>query len=154
MQLYNRYVKLYSALLIQLRTSKIDFNQFLHKRQVFNIVTMTYKCDIDCMSIKHILLIYSRQKKKQKIIQQKKNTIDIKKLLGAASATIAILRIILLTDLLNQFQITEISEKKKTNRQRDYKFIEFLYRKHLQQIVQDTKLKTKKEDAAYTQCLK
>ncbi len=69
LQLHKSRAKSHSALLTQLHTRKIDFNQFLHERRVFNVATMICKCDKDWMSIKHILLTCFRWKVEWKAMQ-------------------------------------------------------------------------------------
>jgi len=81
---------------------------------MFNIVTTTYKCDRNCITIKYVLLICSKKKKK-KTMQQRKNTINLRKLLRIASETIATIRIIFSIKILRQFQVTRSLEKKKKN---------------------------------------
>ena len=44
-------------------------------------------------------------------MQEKKNTTNMKKLLGTAGATTAAIRMILSIKLLSQFQATEVSKK-------------------------------------------
>lgn len=115
MQLHKGRAKPHSALLTQLRTGKIGFNQFLHERPVPGVATAACECGLGRMSVKHVLLICPRWKEERKIMQQKKNTTDMRKLLGTASAATAALRMILSTDLLSQLQTTEIPEEKKAN---------------------------------------
>jgi len=57
-QLYFDYFKLYSALLVQLRTNRIEFNQFLCEQQIFEIIIETCNCGQKHIIIKYILLVY------------------------------------------------------------------------------------------------
>ncbi len=45
--LHKSHAKSHSMLLTQLRMRKIDFNQFLHKRWVLNVVMITCECNRD-----------------------------------------------------------------------------------------------------------
>ena len=47
--LHTRRIKSHNTFLTQLRTSKIDFNQFLHERRVLDVVTTTCECDMSRM---------------------------------------------------------------------------------------------------------
>ena len=47
--------KAHNALIIQLRINKIEFNKFLHKRRVFNVLTTHCLCDEDYMIVKYVL---------------------------------------------------------------------------------------------------
>ena len=58
--------KTHNALIIQLKINKIEFNKFLHKRRVFNILTAHCLCDEKHMIIKHVLLFCSNWRKKRK----------------------------------------------------------------------------------------
>jgi len=48
--------KVSQCIIDKLHMRKIDFNQFLHERQVLNIIITTYECNRDQILIKHILL--------------------------------------------------------------------------------------------------
>ena len=62
LRLHRNHAKSHNALLTQLHMRKIDFNQFLHERQVLNVAMITCKYDKDQMLIKHILLTCSKWK--------------------------------------------------------------------------------------------
>ena len=51
--------KTHNALIIQLRTNKIEFNKFLHEKRVFNIVIAHCLCDEKHIIVKHVLLFCS-----------------------------------------------------------------------------------------------
>ena len=103
MNLHTRRIKSHSALLTQLRTSKIDFNQFFHERRVLDVATTTCECDMSRMIVKHVLLTCSKWKEKRKMMQQRKNITNIKKLLEFVNVATTTIRMILSTRLLNQF---------------------------------------------------
>ncbi len=118
-QLHKNYAKSYSALLTQLRIRKIDFNQFLHERWVFNIATTTCKCNKDQMLIKHILLTCFKWKIEWKMMQCKKNIMNLRKLLEIMSMITAIIWMILSTSILNQFQtVTSLKSQMKERESR------------------------------------
>ena len=104
LQLHKIYVKSHSALLTQLCTRKIDFNQFLHERWVLNVTMMICECDRDQMSIKHVLLTCFKWKIERKMMQCKENITNLRKLLEIMSVMTIIIQMILLTSILNQFQ--------------------------------------------------
>ncbi len=72
--LHKNYAKSHNALLMQLCTRKINFNQFLHERWVFDVTIMTCKCDKDQMSIKHILLTCFRWKVDEEQCNEKRTS--------------------------------------------------------------------------------
>ncbi len=86
LQLHKSHAKSYSALLMWLCIRKIDFNQFLHERWVFNVATTTCKYDRDQISIKHILLTCFKWKIERKMMQCKENIMNLRKLLEIISA--------------------------------------------------------------------
>lgn len=49
-----------SALLIQLRTKKIEFNVFLHKIRVSKVTSFDYECSERVMTIEYVLLRCSK----------------------------------------------------------------------------------------------
>ncbi len=117
--LHKSHAKSHSALLTQLRMRKIDFNQFLHERQVFNVVTTMCKCNRDQMLIKHVLLTCFRWKVEWKAMQWEENITNLRKLLEIMSAATMIIQMILSMSILNQFQAVTSSKnqmKEKKNR--------------------------------------
>jgi len=56
LRLHKDRAKSHSALLTQLRTGKIGFNQFLHERRVPGVATAACECGRGRMSVKHVLL--------------------------------------------------------------------------------------------------
>ena len=105
MRLHDERTKSYNALLTQLRTSKINFNQFSSERRVSEVITGICDCEQNRMTVKHVLLTYSTWRQKRLEMQRKTNNItDIRKLLDSVAGATATIRIILFTDLLTQFQ--------------------------------------------------
>jgi len=112
--LHKNHMKSHNVLLTQLCMRKIDFNQFLHERQVFNIATMMCKCDKDWMLIKHVLLTCFKWKIEWKMMQCKKNITNLRKFLEIMSMITMIIQIILSTSILNQFQtVTSLKNQMK-----------------------------------------
>ena len=105
--------KTHNALIIQLKTNKIEFNKFLHERRVFSVLTAHCLCDDEHMTVKHVLLFCSNWREKRKEMLQRAKITDIKRLFNERKAATAAVRMILTIDLLNQFQTTKLFEKKK-----------------------------------------
>ena len=108
--------KTHSALIIQLKTNKIEFNKFLHERRVLDVLTAHCSCDEEHMTIKHVLLFCSNWREKRREMLQRAKITNIRRLLSERKATTIVERMILTIDLLNQFQTTKLSKKKKTSR--------------------------------------
>ncbi len=120
LHLHRDYAKSHNALLTQLCTRKIDFNQFLHERWVFNVTMTMCKCDRDQMLIKHILLTCSKWKIEWKMMQCKENITNLRKLLEIMSVMTTIIWMILLTSILNQFQtVTSLKNQMKERESRE-----------------------------------
>ncbi len=117
LQLHKNHMKSHSALLTQLRMRKIDFNQFLHERWVFNVTITMCKCDRDQMSIKHVLLTCSKWKIEWKMMQYEENITNLKKLLEIMSAMTTIIWMILSTSILNQFQTVTLLKNQMKERE-------------------------------------
>ena len=52
---HNERLKTHNALIIQLKTNKIEFNKFLHERRVFDVMIARCQYNENYMTIKHIL---------------------------------------------------------------------------------------------------
>ncbi len=115
--LHKNHAKSHSALLTQLCIRKIDFNQFLHERRVFNVTMMTCECDRDWMSIKHVLLTCLRWKVERKAMQWEENITNLRKLLEIMSAVTTIIWMILSMSILNQFQAVMSSKSQMKERE-------------------------------------
>ena len=108
--------KTHSALIVQLKTSKIEFNKFLHERRVFSVLTAHCLCDEKHMTVKHVLLSCPNWKEKKKEMLQRAKITNIKRLFSERKAATAAVRMILTIDLLNQFQTAKLSEEKEASR--------------------------------------
>ena len=106
MQLHIGRLKPHSALLVRLRTSKIDFNQFLCERRVPKVTTGTCDCDQGRMTIKHVLLACPKWRQERAQMQQEANITNLRRLLGEARPVVATMRMVLAIELLRQFQAT------------------------------------------------
>ena len=93
--------KAHNALIIQLKTDKIEFNKFLHERRIFDVITTHCQCDKSYMTIKHVLFSYSKWKKKRKKMLQKTKIIDMKRLFSERKAITIAMCMILTTNLLS-----------------------------------------------------
>ena len=108
--------KAHNALIIQLKMNKIEFNKFLHERRVFSVLIAHCLCDDGHMIVKHVLLFCSNWRKKRKKMLQRAKITNIKWLLSERKVITIAVRMILTTDLLNQFQATKLFEEKKASR--------------------------------------
>ena len=59
LNIYIERSQTYNAFIIQLKTNKIEFNKFLHKRCIFNVLIAHCLYDEKYMFIKYVLLLYS-----------------------------------------------------------------------------------------------
>ena len=107
--------KTHNALIIQLKINKNEFNKFLHERRIFSVLTAHCLCDEKHIIIKHVLLFCSNWKKKKKKMLQRTKIMNIKRLFNERKTIMIVMCMILTIDLLNQFQITKLFEKKKTS---------------------------------------
>ena len=108
-------LKTHSALIIQLKINKIEFNKFLHEKRVFGVMIAHCQCDENYMTIKHVLLSCSKWREERRKMLQKTKITNMKRLLNERKAVTAAMCMILTTNLLNQFQATEPSKEKKTS---------------------------------------
>ena len=108
--------KAHNAFIIQLKTSKIEFNKFLHERRVFSVLIAHCLCDDEHMIVKHVLLFCPNWREKRKKMLQRAKITNIKRLFSERKAITIVVCIILTIDLLNQFQTTKLFEKKKVFR--------------------------------------
>ena len=111
---YNERLKAHNALIIQLKINKIEFNKFLHERRIFDVIIAHCQCDEDYITIKHVLLSYSKWREEKRKMLQKIKIIDMKRLFNERKAITVAMRMILTINLLNQFQATKSSKEKKT----------------------------------------
>ena len=107
--------KTHNALIIQLKTNKIEFNKFLHERRIFDVMTAHCQCDKNYMTIKHVLFSCSKWRKERRKMLQKTKITNMRRLLSERKAVTIAMCIILTTSLLNQFQATEPSKEKETS---------------------------------------
>ena len=91
LNIYAECSKTHNVLIIQLKINKIEFNEFLHERRVFDILTMHYLCDEEHIIVKHVLLFCSNWKKKRRKMLQRAKIMNIKQLFSERRAmTIAV----------------------------------------------------------------
>ena len=64
LNVYVERLKMYNALIIQLKINKIKFNKFLHERRVFDVLIAYCQYNKKHMIIKYVLLFCSKWKKK------------------------------------------------------------------------------------------
>jgi hypothetical protein len=97
--------KAHSALLTQLRTGKIGFNEFLYERRVPRVWNKRCACGHAAMSVRHVLLTcpqWEREREEELGDMAR----DLKEVLGTKHGATAAIRLILKTGLLEQFKAT------------------------------------------------
>jgi len=82
MRLHSGRLKPHSSLLVQLRTGKIGFNQFLCERRVPGVTTGTCACGQGRMTVRHVLLACPTWREERTRMQQEANTTNLRRLLG------------------------------------------------------------------------
>lgn len=92
--------KAHSALLTQLRTGKIGFNEFLHERRVPGFDTKRCACGYAAvMSVRHVLLSCPQwEREREKELEDIAR--DLKEVLGTKHGATAAIRLTLKTGLL------------------------------------------------------
>lgn len=102
--------KAQSALLIQLRTGKIGFQDFLYKRKVPEVLSGRCSCDTGAMTVRHVLLSCPkwRQARKEELGARRR---DLRDLLQGGTGATAALRLVLRTGILDQFRLLAETEK-------------------------------------------
>ena len=116
LNIHIRRPKAHNALIIQLKTSKIEFNKFLHEKRVFSVLTAHCVYDERYITVKHVLLSCPNWRKKRKKMLQRAKITNIKRLFSERKAATVVVRMILTIDLLNQFQTMKLFEEKKISR--------------------------------------
>ena len=66
LNIYVRRPKTHNAFIIQLKTNKIKFNKFLHKKRVFNVLIAHCVCGEKHMIVKYVLFFCLNWRKKRK----------------------------------------------------------------------------------------
>jgi ribonuclease HI len=102
-----------SALLIQLRTGVIGFNDFLYKRRVPTILSPRCACDTAAMTVRHVLLDCPTWSEARRGHLGTLQTADLRKLLNDPNGAKAAVKFILYTDLLAQFRTVARQEQAK-----------------------------------------
>ena len=104
--LYRNRAKAHCSLLIQLRTGKIGFNQFLTERGVPGFLTGRCECGNRSMTVKHVVLSCPRWEEERRVVFSRAGSTDLREILNNSAGITATIRMILATNLLRQFQIT------------------------------------------------
>ena len=113
---HSERLKTHNALIIQLKINKIEFNKFLHERRIPDVMIAHCQCDESYMTIKHVLLSCSKWRKERRKMLQKTKITNMKRLFSERKTITIAMRMILTTNLLNQFQAIKLSKEKKTSR--------------------------------------
>ena len=96
--------KEFSALLIQLRTGIIGFNDFLFRRRVPTVSSPRCACDTAAMTVHHVLLDCPTWAEPRKELLGVFRTKDLRILLNDRKGALAAIKFILHTDILAQFR--------------------------------------------------
>jgi ribonuclease HI len=112
-KLHTGMSKAYSALLIQLRTGIIGFNEFLFHRRVPSTPSPRCPCDTGTMSVHHVLFACPTWSALRKGILSAFRTTDLRKLLNNQKGAKAAVKFVLQTDLLAQFRLIARAEHAK-----------------------------------------
>jgi hypothetical protein len=116
--LYAGRTKAHSALLIQLRTGKIGFSNFLFERRVPGVWSRRCACDEGAMTVRHVLL---RCPTWRVIREEELGGFqgNIKRILNSSPGATAAIRLILKTKLLDQFKATACESHAENRRSED-----------------------------------
>jgi hypothetical protein len=107
--------KAHSALLTQLRTGKIGFNEFLYERRVPGVWNKHCACGHAAMSVRHVLLScpqWEREREEELGDMAR----DLKEVLRTKHGATAAIRLILKTGLLEQFKATAQAKREERRR--------------------------------------
>ena len=94
----------HSALLIQLRTEVIGFNQFLFKRRVPAVLSPRCNCGLGTMSVQHVLLVCPSWSALRRQLFSSPPT-DSRALLNNYKGATAAIQFVLQTNILAQFSL-------------------------------------------------
>jgi hypothetical protein len=102
-KLYDKRRKAASSLLVQLRTEKISFNDFLYSRGVPQVRSRRCACGMDDMTVKHIILSC------QNWADERDTYLDtsdrgLRTILSTPERATAAIRVILATEIPTQFR--------------------------------------------------
>jgi hypothetical protein len=107
--------KAQSALLTQLRTGKIGFNEFLYERRVPGVWNERCACGHAAMSVRHVLLSCPRwEREREEELGERAR--DLKEVLGTRHGATAAIRLTLRTGLLEQFKVTVQAKREERRR--------------------------------------
>jgi hypothetical protein len=103
-------VKPHSALLTQLRTGKVGFNEFLYERRVPDVYSKRCGCKREAMSVRHVLIACPKWRNIRET-ELREFGEDLREILGTKEGATAAIRAILKTELLEQFKATPCGEQ-------------------------------------------
>ena len=107
--------KAHSALLTQLRTGKIGFNEFLYERRVPGVWNKRCACGHAAMSVRHVLLSCPQWERERE--EELGDMVrDLKEVLGTKHGATAAIRLTLKTGLLEQFKATAQARREERRR--------------------------------------
>lgn len=101
--------KAQSALLVQLRTGKVGFQEFLYQRKVPNVLSARCACGTGAMTVRHVLLScpeWRREREEELGGRQR----DLREILRGGVGATAALRLVLRIGILDQFRLVAARE--------------------------------------------
>jgi hypothetical protein len=103
-KLHDGREKAHSAVLTQLRTGKIGFNEFLYKMRVPSALSPRCPCDLGAMTVRHILLACPEWKDLRDEYIRPLQTADLSSILNSPKGCTAAIKFIIRSRLLEQFK--------------------------------------------------
>jgi hypothetical protein len=104
LKLHDHLRKFESALTTQIRTKKIDFANFLHRRKNLEINTSTCRCDWHRQTVKHVIMLCSLMSNKDKL-QRDDNSLNYRQMMQSEKSLKIITRWFFEHNLLIQFAL-------------------------------------------------
>ena len=105
-KLYAKRRKAAGSLLVQLRTGKIGFNDFLHSRGVPQVRSRRCACGMGDMTVRHVILVCQNWANERKTYLDRADR-DLKRILNTPEKATAAIRMILATEILAQFRAVD-----------------------------------------------
>ena len=97
--------------MVQLRTGKIGFQQFLYDRRVPGVWSARCACDTATMTVRHVLLACPRWREQRRELLLEGQS-DLRAILSGGSSATAAIRMVLRTGILAQFRTQAEKEER------------------------------------------
>ncbi len=105
LQLHDQLRKIESSLSTQIRIEKIDFVDFLFRRKIFEVTSISCWCDWDNQTIKHVIMFCELMNDKSSMLSVVDIT-DYHQMMTSSKRLKIIIKWLLRHDLLSQFALT------------------------------------------------